>query len=270
MLTMFRRLYRAAKQSYLGERAGWIPEKYWSQFVCLGSASDWHYLLSRVVPKSKKRVLVVGVHGGRDYFYFKSAGHEVVGQDLFPDDDFGEVIIGNIEDVQIPEKSFDVVVASAVIEHVADDFAALKNIRRILKDDGIFILCFSLYNDWEITHLHIYSGESMKRLVKSAGFSVRQSFGYPNLFFYPPLVNIPLHGFNALLFAMTHGTVYQYILPPLWRLEFFLSRQHTWLFRAFRYVSGKFHNGNLLTFVCGKDEVFSHLDHNKGRFQPHD
>lgn len=266
MRKRLKNLYNKLKISYLGEKTKLVPERYWSQFVCIGSASDWHYRWSQIVPPEKKKVLIVGVHGGRDYFYFKAAGFDVRGQDLFPDPDFGEVIIGNIEDVELPEKSFDVIVASAIIEHVANDYLALKNIRKALKDDGLFLIDFPLYNDWEVTHMHIYNEEIMKRLLRSAGFSIQESFAHPNLFFYPPLFNFLNHILNAFTYTLFGKTVYSYTLPPFWKLEFFLSRQQSLLFRATRSFLGKFFNGVQILFVCKKDKPFDHLNFNQERF----
>ena len=206
MRKKLKNLYRNVKESSLGEKAKLVPEKYWSQFVCLGSASDWHYWWSKIIPREKKKVLIVGVHGGRDYFYFKTAGYEVYGQDLFPDPDFGEMFVGNIENINLPENFFDVILASAVIEHLANDFLALENIRKALKDDGLFLNCFPLYNDWEETHLHIYSEKTMERLLKSAGFKVEKRLSSPNLFLFPQIFNFLNHALNAFFSPIDAGS----------------------------------------------------------------
>lgn len=262
-------LYREMKRSYLGEKAALVPEKYWSQFVCIGSASDWHYLFRKIIPKDKKKVLIVGVHGGRDFFYFKTEGYDVKGQDLFLDPDFGEVIVGDIETVPLPEKFFDIIVASAVVEHVNNDYLALKNIRGALKDNGIFVLNLPLYNDWETTHMHIYSRESIKRLAESSGFSIRESFAYPNLFLFPAVFNVVNHALNAVVFTLFKRTIYSFTLPPLWKIEYFLSRHHSLPFRAFRRFLGAFNNGTFLTVICRKSGLKDQADFNKIRFEPH-
>lgn len=259
-------LYRSIKKEYLREKAAMVPEKYWSQFVCLGSASDWHYWWSRIVPQEKKKVLIVGVHGGRDYFYFKAAGYEVFGQDLFPDSDFGQMIIGNIEEVELPEKFFDVILISAVIEHLRNDFLAIKNLRKALKDDGLFINSFPLYNDWEETHLHIYSEEVMKRLMGAAGFIIEKKLMTPNLFFFPAIYNLPNHALNAFIYLLFKKTVYRYTLPPLWKLEFFLSQKNNFLIRFSRYFFGEITNGRQVSFIAKKSDVSDYLNLNKERF----
>ncbi len=267
MLGKLKNIYREMKKSYLGDKAALVPEKYWSQFVCLGRSSDVHYQYSMIVPKDKKKVLIVGVHGGRDYFYFKANGYDVVGEDLFPDPQFGEMIVGNIEDVKLPEKEFDVVVASAVVEHLANDFIGLKNIRRTLKDDGLFLACIPNYNDWEDTHIHIYSEKSSKRLLEAAGFKIRRKFSYPNLFIYPPVFNFINHAVSALNYIFFKKTAYQHTLPLFWKLEFFLSERHSSLYGLWRTIIGSFYNGTESFFLCEKGESLDQLAFNREKFE---
>lgn len=56
-----RRSYRRVKEEYLGEKSQEIPPDYWSQFVCLGAASDRQYHLGRIIGSGKYHILVVGV-----------------------------------------------------------------------------------------------------------------------------------------------------------------------------------------------------------------
>ncbi len=268
-MSKLKKIYEEMQDAYLGGKAALVPRKYRSIFINVGSASDIHYRFKRLIPEDKKKVLIVGPHGGRDYFYFKTAGYDVQGIDLFSNPDFGDVIVGNIEDIDLPEKSFDVVIASAVIEHVANDFKALRNIRRMLKDDGLFFLALPLYNDWETTHLHIYSRETIKRMVETVGFSIEERLMYPNLFFSPlRLFNKIHHALNIAIFSLCGKTTYRYTLPPLWKLEFSLSKCIGPFARALRTVLGKLYNGTEYQAMCRKDETRDYLEHNKTRFEP--
>lgn len=47
---------------------------------------------------------------------------------------------GDIYDIPFAEKSFDIIVAMEVLEHITDLDLALRDIRRVLRDDGIFII----------------------------------------------------------------------------------------------------------------------------------
>jgi len=99
-------------------------------------------------------------------------------------------IVLNIEKINLPDKSVDVVIANHVLEHV-DDRAALRELQRILSVHGRLIVsvplaggCAKTYEDPGITspvdrelhfgqadHLRFYGRDFSDRLL-SAGFSV--------------------------------------------------------------------------------------------------
>lgn len=93
-------------------------------------------------------------------------------------------------DIPFQSESFDYVIANHILEHIPDDTAALSEIHRVLKDDGVAIISFPIctddvtYEDETITsederlirfghkgHVRIYGTDYMERLNK-AGFSV--------------------------------------------------------------------------------------------------
>jgi len=85
---------------------------------------------------------------------------------------------------QLPfgDKSFDCVVSFGVLEHVSSDADSLREIRRILKDRGIFYITFLPYFlSWtqqiarlrgETYHDRLYKKQSLVRLAESSGFTV--------------------------------------------------------------------------------------------------
>jgi SAM-dependent methyltransferase len=96
----------------------------------------------------------------------------------------------NIEEVDLPDKSVDVVIANHVLEHV-DDRAALREIWRILADHGRLILMVPIIEGWKWTyedpritgkaerHRHFgqddhvrYFGLDFRTRVLSEGFSL--------------------------------------------------------------------------------------------------
>lgn len=85
---------------------------------------------------------------------------------------------------KVPHKQFDLVLFSEVIEHLEDDKKALKDIRKILKPDGILVITtpsihaplykMGLLNkfDKEVGHLRRYSNKGLESLVKANGFTI--------------------------------------------------------------------------------------------------
>lgn len=96
----------------------------------------------------------------------------------------------DIMSIGYPDETFDVVYCSHVLEHVADDRKAMRELRRVLKKDGIAILLVPIvggahtFEDPAITdpkerarlygqhdHVRSYGADYVDRL-KEAGFAV--------------------------------------------------------------------------------------------------
>jgi len=99
---------------------------------------------------------------------------------------FAEGIVSDVCDLsQIPNNSFDVVMSSQVIEHVPDDSKMLKEVYRILKQDGYFYISTVVkrwYGFWvywnngvklDPTHVREYkSVQEFLNLLKENGFEI--------------------------------------------------------------------------------------------------
>ena len=57
----------------------------------------------------------------------------------------------NIEDIELPDGSFDVAVCSHILEHV-DDAKALSQLRRILKPGGLLLVMVPIVDAWDQTY----------------------------------------------------------------------------------------------------------------------
>jgi SAM-dependent methyltransferase len=96
----------------------------------------------------------------------------------------------DITDMDLPDSSFDLIFCSHVLEHVPDDRAAMRELRRVLIDGGIALvlvpyrLAVTTYEDPSITsplgrmvafgqqdHVRIYGADLGDRL-RDAGFEV--------------------------------------------------------------------------------------------------
>ena len=58
----------------------------------------------------------------------------------------------SMEALPFPDASFDAVIANHVLEHIADDRLAMREIRRVLRPDGLAILSVPLVQGWARTY----------------------------------------------------------------------------------------------------------------------
>jgi len=162
----------------------------------------------------KKKCNVVGVEIGR-------------GEALVARRRLNKVIEGNIEDpkvLRLINDKFDVVFASAIIEHLIDPWEALRSWKKFLKKDGFLIITTSNIAHWSVrlqllmgkfnyheygildnTHLRFFTTETFKKLINDSGYKVEyfsidpvgggfpriskiMSRFFPNLFAYQMLV----------------------------------------------------------------------------------
>jgi SAM-dependent methyltransferase len=125
------------------------------------------HLLSGVDPKWERHGIEIS-----EYAAEKATAH-------------GIIFHGDLEGANYPDRFFDVVTLYHVIEHMEDPERELREIKRVLKPGGWFIVgtpnfdsaCarrfgekFRLLND--ATHISLFSAESLRRLLEDNGFSV--------------------------------------------------------------------------------------------------
>jgi 2-polyprenyl-3-methyl-5-hydroxy-6-metoxy-1,4-benzoquinol methylase len=95
------------------------------------------------------------------------------------------IFLGRLQEWNIPAKTIDVVRLWHVLEHLTDPIAMLSEIKRILKDDGIFILQVPCYRNviakifrshWVFysvpVHLYHFTPETIAKILTKAGFDV--------------------------------------------------------------------------------------------------
>ena len=105
----------------------------------------------------------------------------------------------NIEEIDLPDETFDIVLANQVLEHV-DDSLASSEIRRILKPGGLFVCSVPLIEGWEETyendtvktaderwlhfgqgdHVRYYGRDFVDRITRHSFEIVQQFTGSPN------------------------------------------------------------------------------------------
>lgn len=142
------------------------------------------------------KVLEIGCYSGLFLKKFKDLGYECKGIDLnqgfvkYGREHYGlDLECGTIFDFKFTDKSFDIIIFHQVLEHLSDPKSFLKEVRRILKDDGYIFLsvpntgCIILKLEHKFlrdflrhrfidipNHLFYFSNNSLKLLLKQTGF----------------------------------------------------------------------------------------------------
>ncbi len=106
------------------------------------------------------RVLNLGCGIGPQAIIYKDQYMEMVGVDINKErleladkimDVLGiqnfQTLHSNVEDIALPDKSFDKVIAIDIVEHVINPDKFLQEARRLLKDNGLFLITFPAMHD---------------------------------------------------------------------------------------------------------------------------
>lgn len=151
--------------------------------------------------KSGGRMLDVGCGPAFFLSEAKAQGWRVEGVDLSAwaretaTKRFGiEVFKGTLEEAKYPDKTFDVVVMNDLIEHLEDPKACLREVRRILKNDGVLYLSTPDIDSalarllrarwWGINkyHLSYFSKKTLEKMLHETGFKSVRYGSYPRVF----------------------------------------------------------------------------------------
>lgn len=103
------------------------------------------------------------------------------------------VKLGAIEHLPYDNNSFEIVTALDVVEHLDDDVAGLREMRRVLRPDGrllLFVPAFMFLwgvQDDVSNHRRRYTLQGLLKAVEAAGFSVEWS-SYANISFFLPVL----------------------------------------------------------------------------------
>lgn len=159
---------------------------------------------SQIPLKTGMRVLDAGCGGGRHLCEpFRTPGIDVAGVDLNRSDlgkargylslmsgeESGRWVVAQADVTKLPfgDESFDVVICSEVLEHIADNRAAVRELVRVLKPGGDLVvtvprfwperICWAIsraYHQEPGGHIRIYRKPELKNLLESAGVQLRR------------------------------------------------------------------------------------------------
>lgn len=193
-----KKVYHFFRDCYLSFRYGYFEDLLPSRFRVLGLAmylfpgrrADVDFSVMYLAGKRDGKLLEVGCGSGLLLQSMRSLGWQVEGIDVDPsavrtarEKDL-TVALGSLEEQNYQDDTFDAVVMSHVIEHVAEPQSLINECRRILKPGGTLSLvtpntesfgCDVFARSWLALdpprHLMLYNGKALRVLAERAGFS---------------------------------------------------------------------------------------------------
>ena len=179
-------------------------------FACEAEVEEHHWwfvgrrrlfgdVLSGLPLSQNAPILDVGTSTGTNLRMLRELGYtNVTGVDLNDDalrfcqaKGFQNVRHGNICALPFEENTFDLVLATDIIEHVDDDDAALKEVLRVVRPGGaalITVPAFTLLwgpQDVVAEHRRRYRMGNLRERAARAGWTIQESFYFNYLLFFP-------------------------------------------------------------------------------------
>src|SRR5436305_11776031 len=149
---------------------------------------------------SDARILDAGCGSGRTLQELLAYG-TVAGLELNPDAaevarsrGFGEVNVGRLEELPWSSDSFDLITCLDVIEHVPDDRAALRELRRVSTTGGWLLATVPAYqvlwsyHDVANHHYRRYQRATLRAAAMDAGWRLERMTSFNTLLFAPAAV----------------------------------------------------------------------------------
>ena len=161
------------------ELTAWYRETYSTSVYTHTLEHDSEVARERVKaygPKLRGKILDVGCGNAAFVTACKDKCLDAVGQDIGPPDPAAAWYVhsGDLFEIGFPTDFYDVVTCHDVLEHVPDPERFLRELRRILKPGGWFILDwpdFEFPHHWKATeHIWLLTGERVRILLEQVGF----------------------------------------------------------------------------------------------------
>jgi SAM-dependent methyltransferase len=178
--------------------------------------------IRRLALPAGARILDAGCGSGRNMIDLARHG-TVTGIELSPtsvalarERERGEVIEGSVLDMPFDDDAFDLTVSLDVIEHLQDDVAALRELRRVTKPGGVLLVTVPAYQ-WlwsghdEINHHHRrYNRRTLLAAAQNAGWH-EQRYAHFNSLLLP--IAIALRALERFKPATTKSSLDLWVPP---------------------------------------------------------
>ena len=178
-----------------------VEQSHWWHIGRRRILADFVSQICRGVTDRKPRILDVGCGTGANLLMLSQYG-EAEGVDISEDAlafcrerGLDKVKLGAGEELPYEDATFDLVTAFDVVEHMDDDLAGLKEMRRVLRPGGhalifvpTFMFLWGLQDDVS-NHRRRYRLPELRRVLEQAGFEIERS-SYANITFFMPILLI--------------------------------------------------------------------------------
>jgi 2-polyprenyl-3-methyl-5-hydroxy-6-metoxy-1,4-benzoquinol methylase/ribosomal protein S27E len=142
--------------------------------------------------RAQKRVLDIGCATGALLEKLQTRGWKCAGVEISPSAEYArqkrglEVQSVPLEECHFPPASFDLVLASHLIEHLNDPAAFVTEVRRVLSPGGYFLVTTPniagfqarlFHGRWRsaiFDHLYLFSIKTLSRLLRERGFEIQR------------------------------------------------------------------------------------------------
>lgn len=131
------------------------------QEIDTGQAPDWMHpwVIDRVKPFGESRMLDLGCGVGTALYIAKRAGWKTTGQDISKNAlahakalAGSETLEEDLPTIAASGRKFELVTAFNLIEHVPDPLSYLKDVRKVVKDGGMFGVAVPNYDSYGMRH----------------------------------------------------------------------------------------------------------------------
>lgn len=242
-----------------------IPIRYLSVFCRVAGASELSYVIQKIFLNdvTDPKVLVVGLHGGRDYWMSVSRGWDVHGMDI-NEYDFPNTTVANAEERwPYDDKCFDVIIMGEVLEHLFFDKEALQEAGRVIKPGGKLIVTVPFLDSNDEFHVRMHDQKTIVHLLKFSGFSVVDMVERPGIYF-KPMLNYVNSFLSVLVFLVFRVNLYYRLVPLYGKIEYYFGKKK--ILRGFsKMFAGVNYGGNILAV---KSNISSdYIKENKHKFK---
>jgi len=185
---MFNQIYEIESQ---------IEERHW--WFVVRRKLFTRYINALNLNKNNAKILDIGSSSGTNLRMLKDLGfvdyqgfdNNYLSKKFCEKKDLGKVTIGDICENNFADNSFDLILASDVIEHIENDNLAIAQIRRILKPSGCAIItvpCFKQlwgFHDEQAMHKRRYLLEEISQKITQQNLQIIESYYFNFILFLP-------------------------------------------------------------------------------------